>query len=194
MMGFNPIVKPSNFEEDLNKDDFKDDISEYALQTSIGKIMDVWNELNSIGDKSNIPDNLIMLSTDTIVENEGQIFEKPSSSEENYKAMIQFRDSSKPVNVISGVCILIKDVTDSKGYRLITFKETTEVLMDRQVTDSFLQKYSESGEGLQVAGGMKVQGFGGLMIEGFKGDFYNVVGLPYMRTFKEICKALDVDP
>ncbi|KAG7844601.1 hypothetical protein KL941_003977 [Ogataea angusta] len=183
MLGFCPVIRPSHFEENLSKLDYT--VEEYVAETARGKCLAVWDQLKKEGKT----DNVLLLSADTVVENEGVIYEKPKTQEENFRAICKMRDSNEPVRVISGVVMLLSDAsTRGKPDRckIKTFTEITEIIMEKSVSDEFVRKYSECGEGHQVAGGFKIQGSGALMMRGINGDYYNVVGLPYTKTFQTI--------
>jgi len=56
--------------------------------------------------------------------------------------------------------------------------------------DADIRSYCRSGEGLEVAGGFKIQGLGAVLFDAIDGDFYNCVGLPASRVFGEICSLV----
>ncbi|KAH3671139.1 hypothetical protein OGAPHI_000850 [Ogataea philodendri] len=182
MIGFHPEICPSDFEENLPKSDFT--VEEYVRETAKGKCLAVWDQLKKEGKT----DKVFLLSADTVVENEGIIYEKPKTKEENFRAICKMRDSKQPVRVLSGVVMLLSDETTQgkpDNCKITVFTEVTEILMERSVSDAFVHQYTETGEGLQVAGGFRIQGFGALMMQGVNGDYYNVVGLPRLYDFRE---------
>ncbi|GME74820.1 unnamed protein product [Ambrosiozyma monospora] len=186
-MGFNPEIKPSNFEENLSKDEFS--VQDYVLQTSKGKIDAVWEEMKADPTKYG-SNKLLLLASDTVVTNEDEIYEKPKTESENAKVIKRLRDSDHPVEVISAVWLISCD----EGFTNVkseSFTEVTEIIMDKAVTDEFIDAYCKTQEGWEVAGGFRIQGSGSLMIKGINGDYFNVVGLPNGKTFKGICKILD---
>ncbi|KAG7816983.1 hypothetical protein KL928_004447 [Ogataea angusta] len=179
MLGFCPVIRPSHFEENLSKLDYT--VEEYVAETARGKCLAVWDQLKKEGKT----DNVLLLSADTVVENEGVIYEKPKTQEENYRAICKMRDSNEPVRVISGVVMLLSDAsTRGKPDRckIKTFTEITEIIMEKSVSDEFVRKYSECGEGHQVAGGFKIQGSGALMMRGINGDYYNVLHKQFIHS------------
>ncbi|KAG7805781.1 hypothetical protein KL921_005313 [Ogataea angusta] len=179
MLGFCPVIRPSHFEENLSKLDYT--VEEYVAETARGKCLAVWDQLKKEGKT----DNVLLLSADTVVENEGVIYEKPKTQEENFRAICKMRDSNEPVRVISGVVMLLSDAsTRGKPDRckIKTFTEITEIIMEKSVSDEFVRKYSECGEGHQVAGGFKIQGSGALMMRGINGDYYNVLHKQFIHS------------
>ncbi|KAG7857645.1 hypothetical protein KL939_003533 [Ogataea angusta] len=179
MLGFCPVIRPSHFEENLSKLDYT--VEGYVAETARGKCLAVWDQLKKEGKT----DNVLLLSADTVVENEGVIYEKPKTQEENYRAICKMRDSKEPVRVISGVVMLLSDAsTRGKPDRckIKSFTEITEIIMEKSVSDEFVRKYSECGEGHQVAGGFKIQGSGALMMRGINGDYYNVLHKQFIHS------------
>lgn len=74
--------------------------------------------------------------------------------------------------------------------------ETTRVLMRRLNADQ-VERYLDTGEWQDKAGGYAIQGPGALVIEGVLGCYYNVVGLPLFaleRLFNRFDRSLLADP
>jgi len=179
-MGFENIeIYPSNFPEDLKKEDYTP--SDYVLHTAIGKGQAVYEELKAKGEA----ENTIILAADTVVELDGQIFEKPKDKEDQIKNLKYYRDSRKIQHVLSGVVV----INDGKQY---THVEDTSLHFDFEASDEMLQAYVDTNEGLGVAAGYRVQLRGSLLMRKIDGDYYNAVGLPFRNTFKLIEKALGV--
>lgn len=169
-LGIEPEVAASHFEENVDKSKFT--VSQYVQETATGKILSVWKRLDEASRK-----NALLISGDTVVDNSGKIYEKPKSFEVNVRMLQEMRDSSNDTYVRSGVVALVGDPTESCGYRMIRFVESTKVVF-RDVSDEFIRGYCGTGEGLEVAGGFRIQGYGASLIDRVDGDFYNVVGLP----------------
>lgn len=93
-------------------------------------------------------------------------------------------EDDEPVSVVTAVT-LIKWYS-KKNFELIPFRDETKVFFDNKIPLKTLQQYVESGDGLEVGGGFKIQGQGALLIEKIEGDYYNVVGLPLNKTFKAL--------
>ncbi|VEU23235.1 DEKNAAC104360 [Brettanomyces naardenensis] len=186
-LGFKPIVIAPTFEENLDKTIYT--VKQYVTETATGKILSVWNSL----DESERHGDILLLSADTVVENDGRIYEKPKTYEENCRMLKELRDSPTPTYIHSGVVLLLGDETRPDGYRMERFVETTGVVMKKEVSDEFIEQYCKSGEGLTVAGGFRIQGYGSTFITGIRGDFFNGVGLPAGRTFDKICEILQCE-
>jgi septum formation protein len=83
--------------------------------------------------------------------------------------------------VFTGLAIIAPlEVPIQPGYALRTHVEETTVYFGGKdvLTDEVLKAYVESGEGVDAAGGYKIQEGGGVLIEKIEGDYSNVVGLP----------------
>ncbi|ODV59062.1 nucleotide diphosphatase [Ascoidea rubescens DSM 1968] len=197
-MGISNIeIYPSSFPENLNKTLLSP--KDYVLQTAVKKGEFVYNEIisqkhaqldiNNITQKESqtitqkLNKNLLILSSDTIVESNGTINEKPIDKSHNFLMLKDLLNSSKK-NINQSVMTAIA-LFNENG--LVASKvEVTQVIMDNNLTDADLLDYVETGEGIGAAGGYKIQGLGGILFNKIDGDFYNVVGLPLKTTFNLI--------
>lgn len=180
-MGFVDIrvMKPS-FEEDLDKSLYEGNPVQYVQDTCKEKAKSILTELTE-GAKP----KLIICADTIVVDHTEQIYEKPIEREVQLRNLIKFTQSGKPMRVVTAVTIIVYKT--SNDYCFDSFNEQTEVFFDSNIPRSLIEMYVESGDGLQVAGGFKVQGFSGCLIRGINGDYYNVVGLPLNATWKRIC-------
>lgn len=129
-----------------------------------------------------------MICADTIViGTENSIHEKPQQSERQLDNLLQFRDSDDPVRVATSVTLI--KWQSAQDFSFTQFEEVSEVYFDQDFPLPILYDYVDSQDALDVAGGFKVQSFGGAMISKINGDFFNVVGLPLNKTFKQLYKA-----
>jgi predicted house-cleaning NTP pyrophosphatase (Maf/HAM1 superfamily) len=80
-------VSPSNFEENLNKEEFKNSLG-YVVETSRRKLMDKFEEL-----KNNNTDCDIIIAADTIISvNDKEVFEKPKDRDDAFRMLRLFSD------------------------------------------------------------------------------------------------------
>ena len=121
----------------------------------------------------------VLIAADTIVVVDGQILGKPHTQEEA-AAMLRML-SGKDHQVMTGVTVLC-------GQREAVFTEVTD-LHFRELTDSEIRRYVESGEPMDKAGAYGIQGGAALFCEKMTGDYYNVMGLPVCRL-GQVLKAL----
>jgi septum formation protein len=127
----------------------------------------------------------LVIAADTILLSRNTIIEKPTSPE-NHLAMLKHLRDVRTHKVFTGVaCIAPLDVPMHPGYCMRTTVEETTVTFggDDVVTDEVLQAYVDSGEGLDAAGGYKIQEGGGVLVSRIHGDYGNVVGLPIHAVF-----------
>ncbi|MBQ1183478.1 MAG: septum formation protein Maf [Clostridia bacterium] len=127
--------------------------------------------------------DVLVISCDTIVWCDGKILGKPKT-QEDAKEMLRFL-SGKKHTVTSGLSLSLngKTVTDS---------EDTDVYFAK-LSESFIEKYVESGEPMDKAGSYAVQGTASMWIEKIDGCYFNVVGLP-VRLLCKLLQELNLDP
>lgn len=118
----------------------------------------------------------IVIGADTIVTIDGLILGKPKNEEEAVK-MLQLL-SNKTHQVITGVTIIA-------SYLVKTFHETTYVTV-QDLSLEQIKQYIYSENVYDKAGSYAVQGTFCKFISKLDGDFYNVVGLPISRLYKEL--------
>jgi len=83
------------------------------------------------------------------------------------------RLSGRRHTVYTGVALLRGDVH-------ITGAEATDVFF-REIPDSEITAYVNTGEPMDKAGAYAAQGRGAVFIERLEGEFFNVMGLPLCR-------------
>ena len=123
------------------------------------------------------PDSVV-IGADTIVSVKDEVLGKPKDIEDA-KRMLRLI-SSNVHSVYTGVSI----VCLSRGID-IRFAEKTEVYMTPMGEDE-IEYYIKEGEPFGKAGAYAIQGKGGVYVERINGDFYNVMGLPLNRLYKEL--------
>ncbi|WP_407539538.1 nucleoside triphosphate pyrophosphatase [Deinococcus radiomollis] len=99
----------------------------------------------------------------------GTILGKPISTEQNAEYL--HRLSGRTHRVYSGVALL------GPAGELHSGVEMTEVSF-RSLSESEIQHYARSGEGLDKAGGYGIQGLGMALVARIGGDYSSVVGFP----------------
>ncbi|MEZ4722341.1 MAG: Maf family nucleotide pyrophosphatase [Flavobacteriales bacterium] len=122
-------------------------------------------------------ENEILVTADTVVWINDHVLNKPETMDEA-KAMLQ-EISGTSHYVYTGVCLTTKD-------RSMAFAEGTEVKF-HPLTEKEIDYYLERYRPLDKAGAYGIQEFIGYIgIEKVEGDFYNVVGFPVQRFWKEL--------
>lgn len=104
---------------------------------------------------------------------------KPRNDEDARRMLKMLSD--KTHQVITGVVIIVpfKETTPD------CFAEKTDVSF-YPLSDEMIGRYIESGECEGKAGAYGIQGRGALLIKEIKGDYYNVMGLPIARLYREL--------
>ena len=109
----------------------------------------------------------IVIGCDTVVVQNDEILEKPSGKADEMRMLRLL--SGNTHSVISGVCIRRGDRREIfSAETLVTFYPLSELEMER---------YADSPEPYDKAGGYGIQGNGGLFVQKIDGDYNNVVGL-----------------
>ena len=109
----------------------------------------------------------VIISADTIVYFQGEIFGKPKDEEDAFNMLKRL--SGNTHEVYTGICVNGK-CDYEKTY--VTF---------RCLSDDEILSYISSGEPMDKAGAYGAQGKGALLIEKIDGDFFNVMGLPISK-------------
>lgn len=159
-------VVPSNMEEHSSKDDPK----EYVMDLSKQKAEAV---------AKNIKEGVI-ISADSIIYIDNQKLEKPKTKEQ---AKEMFRRLSGRVNyAVTGVTII-----DLYQNKTITLNEVTEVYFD-ELTDDEIEWYIENEQYIFERCGYSIAGKSAIYIPKINGDYYNILGMPINRVYKELNK------
>ncbi|SIT02789.1 Maf family protein [Neptunomonas antarctica] len=120
-----------------------------------------------------------VLGADTTVVVDGKILGKPVSKEDSLVMLKQL--SGRTHQVMTGVALTYQGQTDSQVVVThVTFKTLDPVLC---------QRYWQTGEPCDKAGGYGIQGFGAVFVEKIEGSYSNVVGLPLAETAELLCKT-----
>ncbi len=121
-------------------------------------------------------ENVLIISADTVVCFEGEIFGKPESKERAVKMLESM--SGKTHTVLSGFTLIYAG-------KCITKSVSTNVTF-RNLDKSEIDDYVNSGEPMDKAGAYGIQEKGALFVEKIDGDYFNVVGFPVCEIFKAL--------
>ena len=152
--------------------------AEYAVATALHKAESVMEIVRSNPPADVSVANSLVIGADTIVCVDEQILGKPEDGT-HASEMLRLL-SGRDHEVCTGVALL-----HSNGNRQTAW-ELTQVRM-RELTDSAIRTYVDSGEPLDKAGAYAIQGLGARFVEHVSGCYYNVVGLPLAR----LCALLE---
>lgn len=122
-------------------------------------------------------ENDLIITADTLVILDGEIMGKPKSTDE---AIMMLRKlSGKTHQVATGVTI-------SSTTQRTSFTSVTEVTFS-PLTDDEIKYYVDNFHPLDKAGAYGIQEWiGGVAVESINGSYYNVMGLPVNRLFREL--------
>lgn len=104
------------------------------------------------------------LGVDTLVALDGEIYGKPADADHARATLCAL--AGRTHQVVSGLVLGDEGTTVTTE---VTFREAGDELIDR---------YLETGEWRERAGGYAIQGRGAALVRGIRGDYSNVVGLP----------------
>ena len=149
--------------------------SEIVEELSNQKAEEIFNKTFT-----NEEDTLVVIGADTVVSYNHKILGKPSDRSDAYK-MVEML-SGKAHSVYTGVSVFWNEKGLLKSF---TFSECTDVDVASMSTDE-IQWYVDSGECDDKAGAYGIQGLFARFITGINGDYYNVMGLPVARLYKEL--------
>jgi len=113
----------------------------------------------------------IIIAADTIVYLGNKPLGKPDSNSEAVEMLRAL--SGRKHSVYTGVTLL-------KENKHISHAERTDVSF-REISDSEIISYIETGEPMDKAGSYAAQGRAAVFIERIEGDFFNVMGLPLCK-------------
>lgn len=124
----------------------------------------------------------IIIAADTLVCLDGEIYGKPTDTED---AKAQLRQlSGRAHTVYTGVCII------GGSGRSLSFCERSDVEF-YPLSDEEIDTYIATGEPMDKAGSYGIQGKGALLVKAIHGDYYNVMGLPVARLSRALAMITD---
>ncbi|MDR1500398.1 MAG: Maf family nucleotide pyrophosphatase [Tannerellaceae bacterium] len=143
----------------------KPDVALYLAQKKMGAYL------------TTLEEDELLITADTIVYVGGEILGKPSGREEAIAMLETLRGRTH--EVITGVCIATKR-------KWVSFSVTTNVNLS-SMSDEDIIYYVDNYHPYDKAGAYGIQEWiGYVAAEGIEGSFYNVMGLPIERVYKEL--------
>jgi len=126
---------------------------------------------------TNLAENDLIITSDTIVWLENEPLEKVSNEKEAF-AMLK-KISGKKHEVITSVCI------KTAHFQKI-FNDTTQVYF-KELTDEEIHYYIQNYQPFDKAGAYGIQEWIGYIgVEKIEGSYFNVMGLPVHKLYKEL--------
>lgn len=195
MIGLEFKVMVSNQEESYTSTKPKEIVKELALKKArhiVGEVLESCPQ----------DEEVLIIGADTIVVVDDQVLEKPEDEKEAFEMIHQLQNNMH--QVYTGVALLktshalrewrTKDQEEeeqktSEWFQRKNFVVETKVFVN-PMTDDEIWEYIKKGESLDKAGGYGIQGGFAKFIEKIDGDFYNVMGLPVARLYREMKELL----
>ena len=126
--------------------------------------------------------DFVVISADTIVAIEGKILGKPKDKSDARQMLETLSGRKHRVYTAVFVYNSLKDSYES-------FVEDTPVEVARLSSEE-IEDYLEKKEPYDKAGAYAIQGYFSRYIVGIEGDYYNVMGLPVGRLYRDYLKEL----
>ena len=165
-IGLDFVIIPSTVEEKIDETDPEKLVAELALL----KASDVARSAEGL-----------VIGADTIVVDGKTVLGKPRSKAEAIAMLQQL--SGRQHQVMTGV-----SVVDTETEEHWVDVEITRVYF-RKLTLEEITWYVNSGEPMDKAGAYAIQEKGALFIQGIEGDYFNIVGLPLLKTTQLLSRA-----
>lgn len=122
-------------------------------------------------------ENDLIITSDTIVYLDGEVLGKPRDAADAARMLRLL--SGKTHQVITGVCITTQAF--QKSFAAVT--EVTFDTLSEEEIDYYVSKYAP----MDKAGSYGIQEWIGFIgVTGMKGSYFNVMGLPVQRLYKEL--------
>lgn len=126
----------------------------------------------------------IILAADTVVVHQEEVLGKPANQQDAYRMLKSL--SGLEHQVITGICV----IHYSKQNFLKYYQDAaiTRVFF-KDLSEREIKYYLATEEPMDKAGAYGIQGMGGLLVERIEGCYYNVVGLPLVKTMDILRKC-----
>lgn len=128
-------------------------------------------------------EDTLIIASDTLVYAEGEFLGKPRDKDDA-RRMISLLAGNRHI-VVSGIYLNYCGCERSAA-------SVTEVIFG-EMTDGEIERYINSNEPYDKAGGYAVQGLASVYIKGIEGDYFNVVGLPVNLLSEMLKKEFNID-
>ena len=158
--GYDITIKVSDIDETVNESNPIDTVKAIAKK----KGLDIYKKNNNLDD--------VILSADTIVVINNEILGKPKNIDDARMMINKLQNNSH--YVYTAVYIISNQYED-------LFYEETKVNVDK-MTKEEIEKYINTDEPYDKAGGYGIQGYFSKYILSIDGDYYNVMGLPINKV------------
>lgn len=136
-------------------------------------------ELKAKAFQSDLKENEVLITADTVVYLEDKVLGKPQNYEDAFQMLSEL--SNKEHQVITGVTLTTMD-------KMTSFYASTKVQF-KALSNDEINYYVETYKPFDKAGAYGIQEWiGTIGIDHIEGSFYNVMGLPIQKLYEEIQK------
>ena len=153
---------------------------EMVEELSEGKAWEVYGRVKE--EKSGDGRPLLVIGADTVVAFSGAVLGKPKDREDAFR-MLRMLSGTKH-EVFTGVTLIF----DGEALTAKTFSERTEVTFS-EMTDEEIRTYIETGDPMDKAGAYGIQSGACKFVAGISGDYFNVMGFPVSRIYRELARG-----
>ena len=127
----------------------------------------------------NLDGAAVVIGSDTAVVIDGEALGKPRSREHAFAMWTQL--SGREHEVLTAVALIHDNVTTSALSR--------SQVRFRTIKKEEMEKYWQSGEPRDKAGGYAIQGIGAIFVETINGSYSGIMGLPLFETAELLASA-----
>ena len=168
------LISMLGFEVNVVDVEVNETVDDFVSSSEIPALL---AQRKSLGYNKQLSDREVLITADTLVVLNDDILGKPQSRQEAVEILSSL--SGNKHQVYTGVCL--RTAKETK-----VFTEKTEVYF-RNLTINEINYYLDNYNYLDKAGSYGIQEWIGMIgVERIEGDFYNVMGLPVARLYKEI--------
>jgi len=180
----NEILKNMGLKFEVVKPDCKENMDAYldhaassiAEDIAFNKLNDVLSQLSNM-EEDRMAD--LIIAADTIVELKGEVFGKPTSSEQAAEFLRKLGGNTHTVHT----AVALKAV----GGKTLKLSDAVQVKMS-PLEEEVIKAYIATDEPLDKAGAYSIQGKGGSLVESIHGDYYTVMGFPLNKFCVEMLR------
>jgi septum formation protein len=173
-LGLDPVIRPA----DINETPYPNEKPiAFASRMANDKGYPIARE---VLEQREFPHPLVVISADTVVDLDGEIFGKPTDDDD---ARRMLRALSGRTHRVHTAVVVVAGTAEAFG------TVVTSLVTFAPITDHMLEWYIATGEPTDKAGAYAIQGSGGVLVEKVQGSMSNVVGLPLRETVELLGRA-----
>ncbi len=158
------------------------DVEEVTTQTEPQEVVKELSYQKAWAVAGECEGDVLVIGADTIVAHGDTILGKPRD-DAHAKEMLQLLQGNSH-HVYTGVTLVCKRNGQTES---VSFAEDTKVFI-APMEEGQMNAYLATGEHRDKAGAYAVQGRFAIYVQALDGDYYNVVGLPVSRLYRECLK------